>query len=70
MMIGPSEPNGPPVPMTMAEERLQQRDPELDTAAADQDRLQRLGKAMAADLVRAIARHQPDVQRAADRDQD
>ena len=49
---------------------LQDRDLRLDPAAADQDRLERLGDAVAADLLRAEARHQADDERAHDRDED
>src|SRR6185295_19363330 len=41
----------------------------LDAAAADEDRLQRLGDAMAADLLGAVARHDANHQAAYHRDQ-
>ena len=45
-------------------QRLQQRDLQRQLAVAEQDRLDRLGDAVAADLVRPEARHQPDDQAA------
>ena len=45
-------------------ERLENRDLRLDQAAAEQDRFQRFGDAVAADFLRAVARHQTDDQRA------
>ena len=67
MMIGPSAPNGPPVPIEIAEETgLSTATFALQAAAADEDRLQRLGDAVAADPVGAVARHHADDE-AADR---
>ena len=67
MMIGPSAPNGPPVPIEIAEDSgLRIGDFRLHAAAADQDRLDGFGNAVAADLLGAKARHQPDGE-AADR---
>ena len=49
-MIGPSAPNGPPVPMAIAAETgLATRDPGRDAALALEHRLHRLGDAVAAD---------------------
>ena len=65
MMIGPSAPNGPPVPIEIAEESgLSTATFALHAAAADEDRFHRLGDAVAADLLRAVARHQADDQAA------
>ena len=65
MMIGPSAPNGPPVPMEMADESgFENRHLGIDPAAPEENGLQRFGDAVAANLFRAIARHQPDDQRA------
>ena len=47
-------------------ERLEDGDFRLDPAAADQDGLDRLGDAVAANLLRAVARHQADDQAADD----
>ena len=70
-MIGPSAPNGPPVPIEMAEESgFRIATFGLDPAAADQDRLERLGDAVAADLRRAVARHRADDEAAGDRHRD
>ena len=61
MMIGPSAPNGPPVPIEIADESG------LRTATLgsirlrpNQDRLDRLRDAVTADLLRAVARHDAD----------
>ena len=63
MMIGPSAPNGPPVPIEIGGgKRFEQRDFRLNPAAPDQDRLERLRNAVAANFFRAVARHQPDDQ--------
>ena len=60
-MIGPSAPNGPPVPIAIADDdRLEDRDLRLHPAAPDEDRLHRLGNSVAADLLRAESRHQTD----------
>ena len=68
MMIGPSAPNGPPEPMEIADESgLSSATLRLDAAALEQDRLDGLGDAVAADPLRAVARHEPDDQRADDR---
>ena len=45
-------------------QRLEQRDLRLDAAAVDQDRFDRFGNAVAADALRAVARHHADDQRA------
>ena len=59
MMIGPSAPNGPPEPIEIAADSgLSTRELGLDAAAAQQDRLERLGNAVAADLLGAEPRHQ------------
>ncbi len=61
MMIGPSAPNGPPVPIEIADDSgLSTATLRIHAAAADQDGLDRLGNAVAADLLGAEARHQPD----------
>ena len=70
MMIGPSAPNGPPVPIEIADESGFR----IATLASsrrrpEQDRLDRLGNAVAADLLAAVARHQADDQRAGHRHQ-
>ena len=71
MMIGPSAPNGPPEPIEIADESgFSSATLGCDAAAADQDRLQRLGDAVAADVLRAVARHEADDQAADHRDQD
>ena len=70
MMIGPSAPNGPPVPMEMAEESgLSSATFRSNPAAAEQNGLQRLGNAVPANFLRAKPRHQPDDQRARHRHQ-
>ena len=64
-MIGPSAPNGPPVPMLMALEigfKMARRG--CDPAAVDEDPLHGLGDAVAPDLLGAEAGHQPDDQTA------
>ena len=67
-MIGPSAPNGPPDPIEIADgERLQNRHLRLHAAAVDQNGFDGFGNAVAADALRAIARHQADDQRADDR---
>ena len=67
MMIGPSAPNGPPVPMEMADETgFKTATFGVEPAAPDQDRLERLGNSVAADLLRAEARHETDDQAADD----
>ena len=48
-------------------DRLEDRDLRLDQAAAEQNRFERFGNAVAANFLRAVARHQPDDQRADDR---
>ena len=56
MMMGPSAPNGPPVPMEIAEDSgFSKRHLGLDAAAPDQDRLDGFGNAVAADLLRAVS---------------
>ena len=45
-------------------DRLQQRDPRLDTALPDEDHLDRLGHPVTADLLRSEPRHQTDDQAA------
>ncbi len=70
-MIGPSAPNGPPVPMLIALEigfRIGQT--RLDLAAVDQDPLHRLRDAVPADLLGPEPGHQADDEAAADRDHD
>src|SRR5262249_39723631 len=51
-------------------QRLQQRDPRLDPTAAEQDRLDRLRNAVTPDALGAVTRHEPDDERADDRNQD
>ena len=70
MMMGPSAPNGPPLPMEMADDsgfRMASRG--CHAAAIDQDRFDRFWNAVSADSFRAVSRHQSDDQRAADRHQ-
>jgi hypothetical protein len=50
--------------------RLEHGDLRLDAAAVDQDRFDRLWNAMAANAIRAVARHQADDQRPGHRHQD
>ena len=70
MMIGPSAPNGPPVPIAIADDSgFRIATFSVEPRAAEQDRLDRLGDAVAADLLAAEARHQPDDQRADHRHQ-
>ena len=60
-MMGPSAPNGPPVPIATADaERLEERHARADARAVDQDGLKRLRNAVAANFVGPIARHQAD----------
>ena len=69
MMIGPSAPNGPPVPIEIADDSgFSTATFSIHAALPDQDRLERLGNAVAADPLRAVARHQADDQAAEDRD--
>ncbi len=71
MMIGPSAPNGPPDPIEIADDkRLEQRDLRLDAAAVDQNRLDGLGNAVAADALRSVPRHEADDERADHRHDD
>ena len=57
--------------MEIAEDSgLRMRDLRLDAAAGRSGCLHRLGDAVAADLLRAVARHQPDDQAADDGDGD
>ena len=57
-MMGPSAPNGPPVPMAMAAESgFRIATFGCDAAAIDQHRFHRFGNAVAANLVGAVARH-------------
>ena len=61
MMIGPSAPNGPPVPIEIADEsglRIASRG--CHAAAIDQDRFQRFRNAVPANSFRSVARHQSD----------
>ena len=70
MMMGPSAPNGPPEPIEIADEsgfRIGQ--PRLHAAAVDQNRFDRFRNSVAANALRAVARHQADDQRAADGNQ-
>ncbi len=70
MMIGPSAPNGPPVPMLIAAEiGLSTATRGCDPAAADEDRLDRLRHPVPADLLRTEPRHQPHRQATDDRGQ-
>ena len=65
MMIGPSAPNGPPVPMEIAAESgFRMRHFQLNFAAAEQDGFERFGNAVSANLFRTEPRHQSDDQRA------
>ena len=65
MMIGPSAPNGPPVPMAIAEDSgFRIATLSVEPRAPEQDRLDRLGDAVATDLLAAVARHQADDERA------
>ena len=67
MMIGPSAPNGPPLPMAIAEdERLEHRHLGRHLALAEQDRFDRFGNAVATNLLGAVARDQADDQDAAE----
>ena len=50
-------------------ERLQDCHPHIHSRPAEQDRLDRLGNAMAADFLTAVARHQPNHQRTGHRHQ-
>ena len=64
-MIGPSAPNGPPEPIEIADDNgLSSATFGVDAAAVDQNRLDRLGDAVAADPIRSVPRHQADDQRA------
>ena len=61
MMIGPSAPNGPPVPIgDRRGERFQDSDLHIEPAASEQDGLDRLRDAVAADLLAAVTCYQPD----------
>ena len=65
MMIGPSAPNGPPEPIEIADDSgFRIATLASSRRAPEQDRLDRLGNAVAADLLAAVARHQADDQRA------
>ncbi len=70
-MMGPSAPNGPPVPMLIALEigfKMASRG--WTRAAVDEDSLHCFRDAVPADLLRAKAGHQPDDQTTADRNDD
>ena len=60
MMIGPSAPNGPPVPIEIAEDSGLSTATLAHPALADQNCLDGFRNSVAADLLRAEARHQPD----------
>ena len=63
MMIGPSAPNGPPLPIDTADDRgLSSATLSDSRLLAEQDGLDRFRDAVAADLVRSEARHQADDQ--------
>ena len=63
-MIGPSAPNGPPVPIAIAAESgLRNVIRGGDAALVEEHLLHRLGDAVAADGLRAVARHEPDDER-------
>ena len=64
MMIGPSAPNGPPEPIEIADDSgFSSATLGSTRLPSMQDRLDRLGDAVAADPLRAVARHQADDQR-------
>ena len=70
-MIGPSAPNGPPVPIAIAEEmglRISTR--AADSAFAEQHPLHHFGNAVPANRCGPIARHDPNDDRTDDRDRD
>ena len=67
MMIGPSAPNGPPVPMLIAAEMgLRTATRGSTRLPPGEDRLDRLGHAVAADLLGAEPGHQADDEPAGD----
>ena len=67
MMMGPSAPKGPPVPIdSAADKRLEDGKPWLHFAAADQNGFDGLRDAVAANAFRAVTRHQADDQAAGD----
>ena len=64
-MMGPSAPNGPPVPMaTAADSGLRNVIARRDAALVEEHLLHRLGDAVAADGPGAVARHEPHDERA------
>ena len=70
-MMGPSAPNGPPVPMAIAAESgFRNVMPRGDAALVEEHLLHRLGDAVAADGLGAVARHHADHDPAEDRDDD
>ena len=70
-MIGPSAPNGPPVPMLIALEMgFKMASRGCTRLPFDQDALHSFGDAVSADLLGPEAGHQPNDQAAAHRDYD
>ena len=70
-MIGPSAPNGPPVPIAIAaRKRLEKRDSRRDAALVEQHLFHRLGDAVPANRLVAVARHEADDHAADDRHED
>jgi len=71
MMIGPSAPErASGSDRNRGGHRLEQGHLRLDATAADENRLDRFGNAVAADALRAVARHDADRERARDRHED
>ena len=69
-MIGPSAPNGPPVPIEMAAETgFRKVNRAGNAAVVDEHLLHRLGDAVAADRLGTVAGHEADDQAADDRDE-